>query len=209
MAKVMLFIATLAGLALSGCASVSPLSETPALDQTPLLTGQGIAIGSTPIPFGTPAAAAEETLRRYWGEPDRASDWGPSRTEWGFCGGSLLRVLSWGDVHVLMSNVSGGQEVTGWRWDGPLGPPAIGVARNLSPQAPVVRVGETVAQAQVAYPSAYALAAPLEGEYAFFIPHMRMVRDTPLLESGVSGVVANPGPEGTILLLEAGSLCDT
>lgn len=208
MSRNALAFALLVPLLLAGCSSEGARQDDAPLDQTPVLTGQGISLGSTPVPFGTPAAAAEDALRRAWGDPDNASDWGPPTVEWGYCGGTTLRTLTWGDVHVLFSDVDGAPELTGWRWDGPAGPEAVGVGRDFSSQGPLIYLGDTVTRAQEAYPSAYVPAVRRGGDYGFFLPHAKMVRDTPLLESGVSGVATDPSPDGTILLLEAGSLCD-
>lgn len=194
-------------LGVAACTAPVVDEDAKALDQTPLLTGQGILLGSTPIPFGTPAAAAEETLRRLWGDPDGVLAEATTAVPWGYCGGTSVRVLTWGDVHVLFTDVVGPPALTGWRWDGSQGPQGIGVSRDLSGQAPVVRHGQSVAELEQSYPYFYAVPVRVGGEFGFAIPHERMVRDTPLLESGITGTVTSPEGDGAVTTLEAGSLC--
>lgn len=194
---------------LSACSATPDATggSTAALDETPVLTGQGIRLGSTPIPFGTPAAAAEETLRRAWGDPDAVRDWGDVRTDWGYCGGTTLRVLTWKGVKVLFSDVLGSPQLTGWRWDAPGGPTGAVVARDFSLESPAISYGDTLSSVSQAYPYAYAPPRKVNGEFTFSIWHTRMVRETPLLESGVVGVLSERGPDGKIAVAEAGSLC--
>lgn len=191
----------------TACTASNTYDTTTSLDQTPLLTGQGVLLGSTPIPFGTPAAAAEEALRRAWGDPDEVLAGSTVQVPWGYCGGTTVRMLTWGDVHILFTDVVGPPSLTGWRWDGSQGPQGIGVSRDLSGQTPVVHYGQTTEEMEQSYPYFYALPVRVGGEFGFTIPHERMVRDTPLLESGITGTVTSPDEDGVVNVLEAGSLC--